>query len=382
VVLAHPSPDLYGSDRMFIESVRALILDHRVVVTLPADGPLVPLLREIGAEVRILPVPVLRKAYMSPTGMVKLALSAARSLPSAIKLIRGASAVYVNTITIPIWLAAARIARVPSVIHVHEAEDRVRGPVHTALTAPLRLARAIVANSGASAASLGGVGERSQIIYNGVAEPDEITEPRTVLTPPVRIVLVGRLSQVKGSDIAVKAVRLLRERGYDASLTLVGAVYPGNEPFEEELRRLADGERIEFAGFRSSVGASFAAADLAIVPSRMESLGNVAVEAMLAGRPVVAAAVQGLTEVVTDGENGVLVAPDDPEALADGVVRLLDDWDGALAMAKRARADAARRFGRERYHDELRQAVRRLIDRTPPETPTTTAPAARTQSTR
>ncbi|WP_243772714.1 glycosyltransferase family 4 protein [Actinomadura barringtoniae] len=365
---------------MFIESVRALSLDHRVVVTLPADGPLVPVLREIGAEVRILSVPVLRKAYMSPTGMIKLAFSALRAMPSALRLLRGASAVYVNTITIPIWLAAARIARVPSVVHVHEAEDRVRGPVHTALTAPLRLARAIIANSRASAAALGPVGERGQVVYNGVAAPDDITEPRSVLTPPARIVLVGRLSQVKGSDIAVKAAGLLRERGYDATLTLVGAVYPGNEPFEEELRRLANGERVEFAGFRSSVGASLSAADLAIVPSRMESLGNVAVEAMLAGRPVVAAAVQGLNEVVTDGENGVLVAPDDPAALADGVARLLDDWDGALAMAKRAQADAAERFGRDRYHGELREAVRRLIH--PPAPDNDNAPAARTQSTR
>ena len=53
VVLAHPSPDLYGSDRMLVESVRALVPARRVVVTLPADGPLSQVLRDAGAEIEI-----------------------------------------------------------------------------------------------------------------------------------------------------------------------------------------------------------------------------------------------------------------------------------------------------------------------------------------
>ncbi|MFD0685140.1 glycosyltransferase family 4 protein [Actinomadura fibrosa] len=363
VVLAHPSPDLYGSDRMLVESVRALVPDWRVVVTLPADGPLSQALREAGAEIVVLPVPVLRKAYMSPFGLVRLAFAAARALPRAWRLLRRerAAVLYVNTVTIPLWLIAARLARVPALCHVHEAEDGVPGPVRAALSAPLRLARTVVVNSRASAAALGGAGRGAQIVYNGVEEPARTVPPRAEPGPPARIALVGRLSPRKGSDVAVKAVRLLRERGYDASLTLVGAIFPGYEWFEEELRTMAgDDEGVVFAGFRPSVWESFAEADIAIVPSRVEPFGNVAVEAMLAGRPVVASATQGLVEIVEDGENGVLVPPDDPAALADGIARLLDDWDGALAMAKRARDDAARRFGKDRYHSELREAVRRL----------------------
>jgi glycosyltransferase involved in cell wall biosynthesis len=368
VVLAHPSPDLYGSDRMLVESVRALVPTRRVVVTLPADGPLSQALRDAGAEIEILPVPVLRKAYMSPLGLVRLAFATMGALPKARRLLRrtGAEALYVNTVTIPIWLAAARLARVPALCHVHEAEDGVPGPVRAALSAPLRLARTVVVNSRASAAALGKAGRRAQIVYNGVEEPPQVTEPRQTLTGPVRITLVGRLSPRKGSDLAVRAATVLRERGYDANLTLVGSVFPGYEWFEEELRQLAgdaleDG-RVVLAGFRSQVWDSLAEADVAIVPSRVEPFGNVAVEAMLAGRPVVAAATQGLAEIVIDGENGVLVPADDPVALADGVARLLDDWDGALAMAKRARADAARRFGKDRYHRELWEAVRALTD--------------------
>ncbi|GLW62069.1 glycosyl transferase [Actinomadura rubrobrunea] len=388
VVLAHPSPDLYGSDRMLVESVRALAAEWRVLVTLPADGPLSEPLRDAGAEVVVLPVPVLRKAYMSPGGVVRLAAASLRALPRAVRLLRRtrAAALYVNTVTIPLWLAAARLARVPALCHVHEAEEGVPRPVRAALAAPLRLARSVLVNSRASAAALGPVGRRAQIVYNGVAEPDpaQVTEPRSVLEPPVRVTLVGRLSPRKGSDVAVRAVRLLRERGRDVTLTLVGDVFSGYEWYEEELRTLAAGDpSVEFAGFRPSVWESFAAADVAIVPSRVEPFGNVAVEAMLAGRPVVASATQGLVEIVTDGENGVLVPPDDPAALADGIARLLDDWDGALAMAKRAREDAARRFGEDRYHRELRDAVRVLVgSRTAPVSDVTTSDSPRTQSSR
>ncbi|WP_245667457.1 glycosyltransferase family 4 protein [Actinomadura macra] len=367
VVLAHPSPDLYGSDRVFIESVRALVAQWRVIVTLPEDGPLSAVLRDAGAEIVVLPVPVLRKAYLTPIGLVRLMIAAARALPRARRLLRRerAAALYVNTVTLPFWLLAGRVARVPALCHVHEAEDGMPRPMRALLYSPLRLARAVVVNSRASAAAVGDSG--AQIIYNGVdGPPAEPAPPRPEPGPPARIVLVGRLSQRKGSDIGVKAVQLLRRRGYDVNLTLVGSVYPGYEWFEEELRALAgDDDSVVFAGFRSSVWNSFAEADIAIVPSRVESFGNGAVEAMLAGRPVVACATQGLVEIFTDGDNGVVVPPDDPAALADGIARLLDDWDGALVMAKQASADAALRFGTDRYHRELRAAVHGLTAASP-----------------
>ncbi|RFU40667.1 glycosyltransferase family 1 protein, partial [Actinomadura logoneensis] len=155
-MLAHPSPDLYGSDRMLVESVRGLARDRSVLVTLPAEGPLSQALRDAGARVEVLPVPVLRKSCMTPAGMVRLALGTARALPAAWRLLRRerAAALYVNTVTIPLWLVAARLARVPALCHVHEAEDGVPAPVRAALAAPLRLARSVVVNSRASAAAL------------------------------------------------------------------------------------------------------------------------------------------------------------------------------------------------------------------------------------
>lgn len=369
IMFAHPSPDLYGSDRMLLESIRALAADGRVrvVVTVPDDGPLCGLLRDEGAEVVVLPVPVLRKSAMKrPFGLAVAALGALRPMVRLLRRERP-GLLYVNTITLPLWLLAGRLARLPVLCHAHEAEDRLPGPLSRLLYLPLRLAHVSVANSRATAAAMGWAVRRSRVrvILNGVDEPPAAIAPPAA-EPPAEphLVLVGRLSANKGGDVAIEAVRLLRQQGHKVRLTLVGAVYPGYEWFEAELRRLAAAPEVEgaveFAGFRPGPWESFAAADIAVIPSRLDSFGMVAAEAMMACRPVVASAAQGLVEVVRDGETGVLVAPGDAAALAGGVRRLLEDWPGAVRMAERARRQAPGRFGRDRYHHELRQAVRRL----------------------
>jgi hypothetical protein len=87
-MVAHPSPDIYGSDRMLVESVAALSSRFEVVVVLPTHGPLVVDLTDAGAQVIILPFPVLRKAFLSPAGMLRLVGQACWALPRIVRLIR------------------------------------------------------------------------------------------------------------------------------------------------------------------------------------------------------------------------------------------------------------------------------------------------------
>jgi len=81
---------------------------------------------------------------------------------------------------------------------------------------------------------------------------------------------------------------------------------------------------------------------------------------LFAGRPLVASAVQGLAEIVVDGENGLLVPPDDPAALATAIGRLLDDPDLARRLADRGREDAADRFSRATYQQRIAASVAEL----------------------
>jgi glycosyltransferase involved in cell wall biosynthesis len=380
VVVAHHTPDLYGSDLQLLESVSAMVAGgFSVVVTVPYDGPLVPLLRERGARVHFLDMPVLRKSLLTPRGILALAGDSARGLWRAVRFLRRhqAAAVYVNTLTIPVWLLAARLARTPSLAHVHEAQDDGPRALRAVLVAPLLLARTSVVNSGASVRSirnaLPAAARRSTVVYNGIADAPEAPHPPEPVLPgtPAHLVQVGRLSPRKGTDVALEAVAELTRRGRDVRLDVYGTVFEGYEWFEEQLRERASRDdrrdRVTFGGYVHPTWAALEEATVVLVPSRTEPFGNTAVEAQLAMRPVVASAVQGLTEIVTDEETGLLVPPEDPVALADALERLLDDPPFAAGIASAARAQALARFSSAGYRQRILEAVNALVgaDRSP-----------------
>ena len=156
VLIANPSADLYGSDRMMLEGVRGLVeLGWHVVVTSSDDGPLIPLLRAAGADVVFLDAPVIRKSALRPGGLVRLIREIATQTPRMRRLVADleADVVMVNTVTIPFWLRAARRAGAASVVHVHEAESTLSAPARALLTRPLRWASGVVFNSQTSRGS-------------------------------------------------------------------------------------------------------------------------------------------------------------------------------------------------------------------------------------
>lgn len=373
LLVTHPSPDLYGSDRQMLETLTAFLEEGwSVTVVLPSDGPLVPLIRERGADVVVTPFPVVAKALLHPRRLPVFALRALASVLQGARMLRRErpDLVLVNTITNPTWLASSRLARVPVLCHVHEAEEGQRRVVRWGLSVPLVLARGIIANSHAARRNLVDVlprlAGRTVVVHNGVPRPPDEPAPPAVRSSedPLRLVVVGRLSPRKGSDVALEALALVRAAGVDAHLTFCGAVFPGYEWFEEQLRHRASQPDLEgavtFAGYVHPTWPALAAADVAVVPSRTEPFGNVAVEAQLARRPVVVSAVQGLVEIVDDATVGRAVPPDDATALAAALVELARDPGLARSLADEGNASALRRFTLDHYRRGVVSAARSL----------------------
>jgi glycosyltransferase involved in cell wall biosynthesis len=388
VLMVHPSTELYGSDRMFAESSAALAdAGWRVVVTLPAAGELAAVLRAQGARVVVCPTPVLRKAALRPVGFARLVLDGLRAVRPMLRLLRHVRphAMYVNTVTVPLWLLLGRLLRLPVLAHVHEAEDEVPAPVRAALAAPLLLATTVVANSQATARSIctaiPRLAARTRVVYNGVAGPPPGGAPNaSFVTPgapndalgappdgphnPLRLVLVGRLSPRKGTDVAVDAVQRLHNAGYPVTLQLVGSAFEGYDWFVDQLREqiTASGltEHVRFAGFTADVWQAYAEADVALVPSRVEPFGNTSVEAQLAGVPVIVSDAQGLPETVDGGTHGVVVSRDDAQALAEAVQELQKNWPAAAARAEAAQVAAAARFDPAVYWEAIAAELDRI----------------------
>ncbi|WP_456307451.1 glycosyltransferase [Paeniroseomonas aquatica] len=147
------------------------------------------------------------------------------------------------------------------------------------------------------------------------------------------LLALGRLHRNKGFDILLHALALLP----GAQLS-IGGEGPERPALEALAASLGLGGRVDFLGWRQDTGALLAACDVFVCSSRHEPLGNIILEAWSATRPVVAAAAQGPTELIRPGETGLLVPPEDPEALAAAIAGLLANPGraGRLAAAGRA----------------------------------------------
>lgn len=372
VLISHPSPDLYGSDLQLLESVTALAESGIAVhVILPRTGPLEEFLMDRGAKTETIPFPVSRKSVLNLRSLPKYVAETIIATVRAVRLIRRVrpDVVYANTITAPVWILAGFLTGTPSLCHVHEAEETGNRLLQMLLAAPLLLCKTIIVNSEASREvidqSWAKLRDRIELIYNGVPQPIR-TSTKTIPTvvSGVRIVLVGRLSPRKGTDVALEALAELVKKGRDVSISICGDTYPGYEWFESRLRERAQMSdligRVQFCGYIRNVHEYFAQAHIVVVPSIAEPFGNVAVEAQLASRPVVASNVQGLAEIIDHGRTGLLCPPGDHVKIAEAIIRLVDDPAWAEKIAQAGYDSAVRRFGVERYHQSIVDVVENL----------------------
>lgn len=220
---------------------------------------------------------------------------------------------------------------------------------------------------------LGVPGQRVHRITNGVDPVRQV--PRREPGPPV-LGGVGRLTAQKGFDLLVDASRRLSASGHRHRVRVAG---DGRD--RRDLEAAADGAPVEFVGFVRDVGRFLARLDVFVLPSRAEGLPLALLEAMMAGLPCVAADVGGIAEEA--GDAVVVVPPDDVDALAGALRRLLDDAPLRRDLGRRAAAVARRRFDARRtvaavhgvYTDVLRRRdARRAASRY---TPTTSSASTR-----
>jgi D-inositol-3-phosphate glycosyltransferase len=187
---------------------------------------------------------------------------------------------------------------------------------------------------------------------------------------PGRLMLfVGRLERLKGVEIAIRALALLKDREHeDLRLIVLGEdSRDGDESEKERLKGVATAlgvrDRVDFLGSvaHHELPYFYAATDVCVMPSYSESFGLVALEAQACGRPVVASGVSGLRSVVRDEVSGYLIDGHDPAVYAERIGRLLADPELALQMGRRGRL-LAQRFSWTRTADRLEGLFENVIE--------------------
>lgn len=204
------------------------------------------------------------------------------------------------------------------------------------------------------------IGSRSSVVLNGLDVPP--IQPSPLVVDPPRILALGRLVHDKGFDTALIAFARVRARFPRARLVFAGdgAARPA---LERQAAELGASGAVDFLGWVAPADVPRLIDDSTVVvqPSRWkEAFGLVALQGAQMARPVVATRVGGVPEVVVEGETGLLVEKEDPAALADAIVYLLDHPDVAARMGVAGRQRALDTFTIDRHVSRFDSLYRQL----------------------
>jgi glycosyltransferase involved in cell wall biosynthesis len=345
-------------------------------VILGEEGPLADRLRELGIPVEVLLLDpgvrdvrrtVVTATQLSPRVLVRVLRDTWR-LRARIRAIRP-DLLHTNSLKAAFYGGlAGRLAHVPVIWHIRDriADDYMpRSAVRLVRIASRILPSAVVCNSRTTLETLP-ARLHAHVLYNPIV-PDAVERPAAFErrgAAGMTIGVAGRLAPWKGQHVFLEAFA----RAFPDSTTrahIIGSAMFGEDAYAEGLvaqaERLGIADRVDFRGFRDDIWSELAELDLLVHCSTSpEPFGQVVVEGMASGVPVIAAAAGGPTEVIQDEVSGVLVEANNPAALAHALRRLADD-PVLRARLGSAGQEASREFTPERTAERLVQLYGQLL---------------------
>jgi glycosyltransferase involved in cell wall biosynthesis len=337
ILFVHPSDELYGADRVLLEVIASVPPDWEKEVWLPDDieyeqRHLSSELRRRGISVRVVALPILRRAHLRITYLPTLL----RNLRSTRRLLlqKRPQIVYLNTAATLLCRVMCHRSRTAVIVHLHEY---LRGIEGILLRILMLGATEIIVVSQSVRARLGRwLHDVSRLIYNGF----DIQPPHRALRPKeLTFVLASRWNAWKGHASLLRAWSNV-ERD-DVRLMLLGAPPPSGAATDVQaiVETMPNRESVEIVGQVDNVLNTLSDSDVLLVPSTMpDPLPTVAIEAMGVGVAVMASNCGGLREIVVDGETGWLLPAEDESA-----------WTAAIESVTREQAMHFGRNGRRRY---------------------------------
>lgn len=368
--------DLPGVDVLFVNHAAQMggaelsLLDHtrhlgnRCSVLLFTDGPLLKALRQSGVNVSILGGAAGVVALARTTGVLRGLRTTGTIATTAFAIarrMRSAKITYANSQKAAVLTAlAALVARRPMVWHLHDimtAPDFSAANRRVVIALTNRAAQLVIANSEATAAAYRAVGGRCPVtvIPNGIdpAPFEQVSRQDARASVAAEFGLgaapvygvFGRICGWKGQAVAITALA----KSAEAHLLVVGGPLFGEEAQDATLRdlaaRLRIADRVHFCGFRQDIARLMAAMDLVLhCSTEPEPFGRVIVEGMMAGVPVIATHGGGASEIIAGSGAGLLIAPGDPQALAEAIGSVMRDPALRADMAARGQAHARRDY--------------------------------------
>lgn len=323
---------------------------HRVLLLCKPDGGLPDEARKLGLAVQ------------TPNISGKLNLVAPFTLARIARQF-GADVIHTHLSSASLWGGlAGRLSGIPTLGHVHALNTWFYYRFSTMAATCSGGVKQYVVAQGADPAKV-------RVVYNGIPANrlDGVlssAEARQMLglapDQPV-VACVAHLSPKKGQIFLLQAVALLRDRFPDLVCLLAGEGEM-TEQLQQQAAALGIADRVRLLGFRRDVMSVMQAADVVVLPSiAKEGLGLVLVEAALLEKPTIGSNAPGIDEAVQGGVTGLLVAPGDAAALAEGLALLLGDAALRSQMGQAGRQRALQMFTQEAMVDQFEAIYRELV---------------------
>lgn len=371
ILFIHQSAELYGSDQTLLVLLSKLDKSQFFpVVILPSDGPLKTALENENIKVDIAPVLKLYRKMFSPKNIffffkdIKKGIALLDQLNNKYHF----KIVYSNTLAVLLGMIYAKKRSIKHLWHVHEI---ILHPKMIASIFPKILnkyADIIVCNSNATKKNLvdrvSELNKKTIVIYNGIE--GNVTFENYAISKEgfgfnqndIVITLVGRINRLKGHKWLLNTYInfLLQKR--NVKLLFVGSAVIGQENYLEEIEKIILennlSQRVKIHPFTKTLDPIWKITDIAVIPStEAESFGLVALEAMLAKKPVIASNHGGLMEIVVNDETGFLVEPKNEKALYEAILKLIENPKLRSSFGKNGYERAIKEFSADRYVQNL-----------------------------
>lgn len=345
-----------GAQRYVYDLATNLPKGYTPIVALGGSGPLAQKL--VAAQIRTIPLHTLERDIS--------VLKDIRSFFRLISLFRSENPdiVHLNSSKAGgMGALAARICGVPRIVFTAHGwfHNEKRSMVARRLAWILHLITQVLAHTtiAVSRAAYGSapLKTRTCVIHNAVhiEEPMQRAEARELLSKKgasfnteIAIGTIGELHANKGHDVLIESAKLLPQ---SSSITIIGDGEKRKDT-EQQINSEHLASKVFLAGHVDVASQYLSAFDIFVLPSRTEALAYVALEAGLAGLPVVASSVGGVPEVIENEVTGLLVPPENPEALAEALQKLIDSQDLRERYGKALKEKVAREFSLERMVSE------------------------------
>jgi glycosyltransferase involved in cell wall biosynthesis len=370
VLFLQSSSELYGSGKIILQVLRLYRNEgFNPVVLLTNSGPLQAILELEGFSVYVQNLGILRRKYVNPAGLLNRLsknLKAYRFLSKMDQRYQF-ELVYSNTLAVIVGAYWAKRRQIPHIWHIHEILLSPKPLVKMLSSLLDQSTPNPIAVSQAVADHWQPLLKKSkvQVIHNGIpydAFLENYPIAKKELGLPAGQIIIGMIGLInpgKGQLFFLKMAQYLSEKYPHTHFLLVGDPFPGYEPILEEIRKEIREKsletRVTYLGFREDIPKVMAALDVFVLPSILpDSFPTVILEAMAAGKPVVATRSGGASEMVVEGKTGYLIPIENIEKGIEALEKLIQDTELRQRFGEAGKKRVLSEFSLEAFEDKIK----------------------------